>query len=278
MTLDRILPNYFLKQNKRGSNYRIIISFLILCVSVLFVTKGDIIALAGVYTFSFLAVMGLFGIGNLLLKFKRKKLPRPEKARGISVIIAVALIVTAFIGNMQLNLTSFYTFLQYLVPAFGFVAIMLNRSLLIRLLIEALEYFYRPLRKMVIFSNRYLIKMNLKINSQEFVFFTKGDDVAIINKVMQYVQNNETTKKLKIVNINKDNYDNALLIIDLKVLDRAYPEIDIEFIELEGEFGPEIIDKLSNEWNIPKNFMFIGSPGDRFSYRVSELGGVRLIM
>jgi hypothetical protein len=39
----------------------------------------DLIALAGVYTFSFLAVMGLFGIGNLLLKFKRKKLPRPEK-------------------------------------------------------------------------------------------------------------------------------------------------------------------------------------------------------
>jgi hypothetical protein len=48
---------------------------------VLFVTGGDLIALAGVYTFSFLAVMGLFGIGNLLLKFKRKKLPRPEKAR-----------------------------------------------------------------------------------------------------------------------------------------------------------------------------------------------------
>ena len=222
--------------------------------------------------------MGLFGIGNLLLKFKRKKLPRPEKARGISVIIAVALIVTAFIGNMKLNLTSFYTFLQYLVPAFGFVAIMLNRSLLIRLLIEALEYFYTPLRKIVIFSNRYLLKMNLKINSQEFVFFTKGDDVAIINKVMQYVQNNETTKKLKIVNINKDHYDNELLIKDLKVLDRAYPEIDIEFIELEGVFGPDIIDELSTKWNIPKNFMFIGSPGDRFSYRVSELGGVRLIM
>jgi amino acid transporter len=83
MTLDRILQ-ITLKQNKRGSNYRIIISFLILCVSVLFVTGGDLIALAGVYTFSFLAVMGLFGIGNLLLKFKRKKLPRPEKARGIA--------------------------------------------------------------------------------------------------------------------------------------------------------------------------------------------------
>jgi len=278
MTLDRILPNYFLKQNNRGSNYRIIISFLILCISVLLVTKGDIVALAGVYTFSFLAVMGLFGVGNLLLKFKRKKLPRPEKARGISVVIAVALIITAFVGNIKLNITSFYTFLQYLVPAFGFVAIMLNRTLLIRLLIDALEYFYKPLRKMVIFTNRYLLKMNLKIESQEFVFFTKGDDVAIINKVMQYVQNNESTKKLKIVNINKDHYNNELLISDLKVLDRAYPEIDIEFIELEGIFGPDIIDELSQKWNIPKNFMFIGSPGDRFSYRVSELGGVRLIM
>ncbi|AWG22529.1 amino acid permease [Flavobacterium faecale] len=278
MTLDRILPNYFLKQNSRGSNYRIIISFLILCISVLLVTKGDIVALAGVYTFSFLAVMGLFGIGNLLLKFKRRKLPRPEKARGIAVVAAVALIVTAFVGNIKLNVSSFYTFLQYLVPAFGFVAIMLNRTLLIRLLIEALEYFYTPLRKMVIFSNRYLHKMNLKIESQEFVFFTKGDDVAIINKVMQYVQNNESTKKLKIVNINNDHENHALLISDLKVLDRAYPEIDIEFIELDGVFGPAIIDKLSNQWNIPKNFMFIGSPGDRFSYRVSELGGVRLIM
>lgn len=278
MTLDRILPNYFLKQNRRGSNYRIIISFLILCISVLIVTEGNIVALAGVYTFSFLAVMGLFGIGNLLLKFKRKKLPRPEKARGIAVVTAVSLIIAAFIGNIELNEASFYTFLKYLVPAFGFVAIMLNRSFLIKVLIEALEYFYKPLRKMVIFSNRYLLKMNLKIKSQEFVFFTKGDDVAIINKVMQYVQNNETTKKLKIVNINRDHVNNELLISDLKVLDRAYPEIDIEFIELDGVFGPEIIDILSNEWNIPKNFMFIGSPGDRFSYRVSELGGVRLIM
>lgn len=279
MTLDRILPNYFLKQNKRGSNYRIIISFLILCVSVLFVTGGNLIALAGVYTFSFLAVMGLFGIGNLLLKFKRKKLPRPEKARGVSVVVAVILVIVAFVGNVQLNVDSFYTFIKYLIPSLLFIAIMLGRSFLIQLMIDALEYFYKPMRKMVIFSNRYLMKMNLKINSQEFVFFTKGDDVAILNKVMQYVQNNESTKKLRIVNVKLEGAkSDESLIKDLKVLDRAYPEIDIEFIELEGIFGPEIIDELSKKWNIPKNFMFIGSPGDRFSYRVAELGGVRLIM
>lgn len=278
MTLDRILPNYFLKQNKRGSNYRIIISFLILCISVLFATKGHLESLAGVYTFSFLAVMALFGIGNLLLKFKRRKLPRPERAKGIVVVIAISCIIAAFVGNMKLNMHSFYTFLKYMVPSLLFIGIMLNRVIIIRLLVEVLEYFYRPLRKMVILSNRYLQKLSVEINSQEFVFFTKGDNIAILNKVLQYVEGNETTKKLKIVHVKNDASNNEALIKDLEVLDRAYDDIDIEYLEIEGVFGPEIIDELSKKWNIPKNFMFIGSPGNKFSYRVSDLGGVRLIM
>jgi len=278
MTLDRILPNFFLKKNKRGSNYRIVIAFLILCISVLLATKGNLLSLAGVYTFSFLTVMGLFGIGNLLLKFKRKKLPRPERANAGIVIIAILFVVAAFMGNITLNEESFTTFIKYLIPGVLFIAIMLNRAMIVKFLMEVIEYMYSPLRKAVIISNFHLKKLHTKINSQEFVFFTKGDNVAILNKVMQYVQNNETTKKLKIVNIKTEHDENVLLKRDIDVLDRAYPDIDIEFLEIEGVFGPEIIDELSIKWNIPKNFMFIGSPGNRFSFRVSELGGVRLIM
>lgn len=278
MTLDRILPNFFLKQNKRGSHYRIVVSFLILCISVLFATNGHLESLAGVYTFSFLAVMALFGIGNLLLKFKRRKLPRPERAHGLAVFAAVSFIIAAFIGNMKLNINAFYTFLQYMVPALIFIGIMLNRVILIKVLIEILEYFYQPLRKMVILSNRYLQNLSAEINSQEFVFFTKGDNIAILNKVLQYVEGNETTKKLKIVYVKNDGLTNEALVKDLEVLDRAYDNIDIEYLEIEGVFGPEIIDELSQKWKIPKNFMFIGSPGNKFSYRVSDLGGVRLIM
>ena len=80
MTLDRILPPFFLKRNSRGSSHRIIIMFLILCISVLLITNGNVELLAGVYTISFLSVMVLFGIGNILLKVRRKQLPRPEKA------------------------------------------------------------------------------------------------------------------------------------------------------------------------------------------------------
>jgi len=43
-------------------------------------------------------------------------------------------------------------------------------------------------------------------------------------------------------------------------------------------FGPELIERLSREWHIPKNYMFIGSPAGNFPHRVAELGGVRLII
>jgi hypothetical protein len=55
--------------------------------------------------------MGLFGIGNLLLKFKRKKITK-TRARGIAVVTAVILVIVAFVGNVQLNVDSFYTFIK----------------------------------------------------------------------------------------------------------------------------------------------------------------------
>jgi peptidoglycan/LPS O-acetylase OafA/YrhL len=97
----------------------------------------DLIALAG-YTFS--SVMGLFGIGNLLLKFKRKKLPRPENKRNSSGYSGYILVIVAFVGNVQLNVDSFYTFIKYLIPSLLFVGIMLGRSF-DPVMIDALEYF-----------------------------------------------------------------------------------------------------------------------------------------
>jgi amino acid transporter len=278
ITLDRILPNFFLAKNRRGVNYRIVIVFFLLCVSVLLVTHGNLVNLAGVYTFSFLTVMALFGIGNLLLKAKRKSLPRPERAPVLSVMLAIGLIIAAFLGNMELNLVSFYVFIKYLIPTLLFVAVMLNRVRVITWAIYLIKYLYRPLRGFAVMGSKRLERLSKKITSQELVFFTRGDNVAILNKVMIYVEENEATKRLKIVHICNPESDNKELIKDIEVLDRAYPHIDIEFLEIEGKFGPDIIDELSKKWEIPKNFMFIGSPGDKFSYHLSELGGVRLIM
>lgn len=279
ITLDRILPPALLKRNKRGSAYRISMVFFVLCVSILLITGGKLGALAGVYTIAFLSVMVLFGLGNVLLKVRRKNLPRPERSGWIALLIAIAAVVTAIIGNAILNPPYLMVFFQYFIPTLLLVTVMLNRTLLLRVLLGVLRYMFTPVQNFFIRSNTNITNVIDEINSQEFVYFTKDDDVATLNKVMQYIQRNEHTKKLKVVTaVKKGEKPSAQFLNDMDVLDREYPNIKIDFIVLEDAFGPKLIEKLSKQWNIPVNFMFIGSPGDHFPFKVEQLGGVRLII
>jgi amino acid transporter len=284
MTLDRILPQYFLKKNKRGSSYRIIIMFLLLSISVLLITNGNVKLLAGVYTISFLSVMILFGVGNILLKVNREALPRPEKASWLAVLIAIGAVVLALIGNIIMvpkgDLPSnLEIFLDYFIPAIIFITIMLNRTILLTFLLNVIHTIFDPVRHFVLKTDKKILELIRQINSQEFVFFTKGDNIASLNKVMLYVIKNEHTKKIKIVIvIDKDEKIPKNLPLEIDFLDREYPEIAIEFLVIDGKFSPKLIIDLSKKWNIPINFMFIGSPSDKFPYKVEELGGVRLII
>ncbi|MDF2157282.1 APC family permease [Algoriphagus sp. CAU 1675] len=284
MALDRIMPPFFLQKNKRGSSYRIILMFLILSVSVLLITKGNVKLLAGVYTISFLSVMALFGIGNILLKTYRKKLPRPEIAPFMGVLLAIAAVLIALTGNILMpakeGLPSNITvFLYYFIPATLFVVVMLNRTSLLKFVLNTIEYLFGPIRRFVARIDRNIHRTIDHINNQEFVFFTKGDDIATLNKVMLYVSKNEHTKKMKIATVlDKGQKLPENLKQEISFLDREYPEISIEFVEINGTFTPELIQELSEKWSIPVNFMFIGSPGNKFPYRIEELGGVRLII
>ncbi len=284
MTLDRIMPPYFLKKNKKGSSYRIIIVFFLLCISVLLITKGDVGLLAGVYTISFLSVMALFGVGNILLKVRRNKLPRPEKASWLAVILAICAVLTALVGNILMPPedgapSNFMVFLYYFVPSILFVIVMLNRTALLKVLLSVADAIFQPIRRFFRRLDKRITSTINKINSQEFVFFTKGDDIATLNKVMLYITKNEHTKKLKIVIVQNEKVSvPEKLEEEIQFLDKEYPEIDIEFIVREGDFSPDLIMDLSEEWKIPVNFMFIGSPGNKFPYKIEELGGVRLII
>ncbi|MCA9782182.1 MAG: APC family permease [Calditrichaeota bacterium] len=279
MALDRILPQFLLKLNKRKSAYRIMIVFFLLCVSILLITQGQLGALAGVYTISFLSVMILFGLGNVLLKVKRSRLPRPERAGWLALFVAVGAVFAALIGNATLNPVYLGVFFEYFIPTIGIVAVMLWRTLILRVLLHMLKSVSDRIQALVSLGNRTLVNLLDEINNQEFVFFTKHDDVEILNQVMIYVTRNEQTRNLRIVTVlPKGESIDPAIERDVEVLDRAYPGIKINFIKLEGHFGPELIERLSTEWKIPQNFMFIGSPGDHFPYKLADLGGVRLII
>ncbi len=285
ITLDRIFPAFFLKKNRRGSSYRIIIAFFLLCVSILFITRGEVEVLAGVYTISFLSVMALFAIGNILLKVRRKSLPRPERASWPGVFIALFAVLAALVGNIIKEPapgqpSNIVVFAEYFIPTIMLVAIMLNRIVLLEMLLNFIEFLFVPILKFVTKVNQKIYETIDRIQSQEFVFFTRGDNISNLNRVLLYIRQNEHTKKIKIVTVMEKEDQELLekLEHDIDFLKREYPDIQIEFVKIKGKFTPELIKKLSKKWGIPINFMFIGSPGDHFPYRIEELGGVRLII
>lgn len=279
MTLDRVLPQALLKENKKGSSPRIIIVFYLLCLSVLFLTGGELEPLAGVYTISFLSVMAFFGLGNLLLKVKRSRLPRPEYAPVSVVILGILGILMALYGNVKVHPEYLVIFLEYFIPSFLIIYLFLSRKAVIHYMLYYVNQMFDTIRRLSVLSRLQLQKEMKKLTKQPFVFFTKGDNIATLNKVIIYVLTNEITQNLKIVAVlEKEEELSKTFVRDFEAIDRAYPDLKIEFIQVKGTFGPEIIDRLSKEWNIPKNFMFIGSPGDHFPHSISDLGGVRLII
>ena len=279
MTLDRCLPQFLLKTNRRGSSHRIIIAFFLLAVSVLMVTKGELAALAGVYTISFLAVMALFGLGNILLKVRRAKLPRDTRASWPSLIVAVGAVLAGIAGQLVMNPEYFRVFLAYFIPTVIIVLIMLGRLGILRACLFLIGAASDAIAGMTSRVSQNIDTRIEEIRSQQIVFFTRGDNLANLNSAMLYVRRNEHTNSVKVVTVVQDESKiPERLTTDLEFLDEAYPEIKIDFVVVKDRFTPELIQKLSRQWDIPVNFMFLGSPGDHFLYGLAELGGVRLII
>jgi hypothetical protein len=279
MTLDRCLPQLLLTTNRRGTTHRILLAFLLLTVSVLWITRGRLTSLAGVYTISFLSVMILFGVGNVLLKVRRAALPRPSRASWPTVLLGIGAVGAGLVGNAIMNPSNLRVFFEYFLPALLVVIIMLGRVSLLQLCLaiirSAIQSIVRPLT-LTVSSVHNKIE---QIQSQQIVFFTRGDNIANLNRVMLYIQQNEHTNRIKLVHVTNDTTSvSEKLRRDIVLLDEAYPDIDVEFVVQPGTFGPELIQQLSREWHIPPNFMFIGCPGQGLPHSLAELGGVRVIV
>ena len=67
LALDRCLPQFLLAENRwRKTNHFIILGFLFICSSIYLILSNSIDDLASVYAVSFLSVMSLFAIGNMV--------------------------------------------------------------------------------------------------------------------------------------------------------------------------------------------------------------------
>lgn len=194
-------------------------------------------------------------------------------------MLGVGAVVAGLVGNAILNPPYLAVFLEYFVPAMLVVSVMLGRITIL----EACLFLVRTtlmsaIKHMTAISQWIRAKID-EINSQQIVFFTRGDNLANLNRAMLYVQQNEHTNRIKIVTVVRSEDEvPPNLKHDLDFLNQAYPNIEIEFVVLTGVFSPELVQKLSEEWKIPTNLMFIGSPGTHFIYGLADFGGVRLII
>ena len=276
MSIDQVLPGFLLKQNKtRGTYHRITIGFFLLCTSILLLTGGDLFSIAGVYTISFLGVMSLFALGNILLKINRKELKRTFRAGWITVLIGLCATVSGIVGNIIIDYKNLLYFLTYFIPTVLVVSIVYARIRLLKFIV----YLENKLMDRIFIWRSIMIDKIMDITTQEVLVFTRGGNLPKLRRAFDYIVKNEDSKKVYVVYLQseKDNEIIEDLKADLEVLNRTYPEIDIEFICRPGSFSPAIIRRFSKEFNIPINNMFIGSPEEKHRFTIQELGGVRVI-
>lgn len=275
MSLDQCFPGFFLKTNRRGTHHRIIIAFFLLCSSILIITSGNLLALAGVYTISFLCVMTLFGLGNILLKVRRKELKRTYRAGWLTVLTAICATSLGVLGNVLTDYHNFLFFLEYFIPTLLLVLVMYLRIPLLKSILDLANHI---MTKVLVWRTVIIDKITA-ITDQQVMLFTRGGRMDRLHEAFTYIIKNESSRHVLLVHLYNSPEQNEAELIKkgLQPLADIFPMLRIEFIARKAKYGPEIIDSLSREFDIPKNNIFVGAPERKHSFSMEDLGGVRII-
>ena len=275
MALDQVLPQFFLKKSRRNTSHRIIIAFFLLCSSILLVTKGSLLSLAGVYTISFLGVMTLFGLSNILLKTRRKELKRTYRAGWVTIIIAILATSLGMVGNAIIDHNNLLYFMQYFIPTVLVVVLMYMRIPIYRTILQLLN---NVMVKFLVWRTIVIDRITA-ITEQRVVLFARGGDLRRLHVAFNYIVNNESSRSVVIFHLypNPGQSDEEEIKHSLEALEEIFPMLKVRFVAREGKFGPEIIEAVSKEFGVPANNIFIGAPEDKHAFSIRDLGGVRVI-
>jgi amino acid transporter len=277
MTLDHCLPSTLLLPRLKFRNentYRLIMLFAALCLSILFVTKGELLSLAGVYTISFLGVMTAFALGNLILRKNRTDLKRTYQSHVVFVIIAAISTLVGIGGNIFINPRNLYYFLAYFTPAIIIVLTMIYRDYILEWLMAAL--------KPVPFLQKLIEPLFLHVINTRIVLFAHHPEKLYSS--LDYIRRNETSRRITIVfcknksHTSEEQVESFKKFITFFTEARIFPHFDLDFIvEEEMVFGPETVKAYASRFRIGRNNIFIGSIHSFHDFTFDDLGGVRII-
>jgi hypothetical protein len=275
MALDQCLPQFLLKQNRRGTNHRIIIAFFILCSSILLLTQGSLLSLAGVYTISFLGVMTLFGLGNILLRVRRGELKRTYRAGWATILVAIAATTLGIVGNAVIDYHNLVYFSYYFIPTVLIVVLVYLRISILKAILEVVN----DMMTRLLVWRTMIIDRIVAITEQKVVLFTRGGRLDRLHDAFEYIVKNETSRSVVVLHLYNALAENQEVSIreSLDVIRKIFPALRVELVVRQDEFGPNVIGSVSGEFGVPKNNIFIGAPEEKHDFSIQNLGGVRVI-
>lgn len=277
MTLDHCLPSTILLPKLRSRNQnttRIIIAFALLCLSILFVTKGALLSLAGVYTISFLGVMTLFAFGNVILRMTRPELKRTYRGPLVYAFIAAAATAAGIVGNILIDPKNLVYFLTYFIPAIALVMTMIFRDYVLEAILHAVEPFpflYSRVRPW--FEHVIRPRIILFAHHPHKLYHS-----------LEYIRKNETSRNITVVFCKEAGEQSEVLLKKFQQYIATFKEASVFenlsitlAVEEQQAFGPEVVKAYANRFRIQHNNVFIGSIHDSHDFSFEQLGGVRII-
>lgn len=277
MAIDHCLPSSILlpKLRKRNQNTnRIVLAFGGLAISILLMTGGNLLSLAGVYTISFLGVMTAFALGNVILRQTRPDLKRPYQGPLVYAVIAALATALGIVGNIMIDSQNLLYFALYFLPAFFIVMTMIFRDYI-------LEALLRATKKRVPFLYRILEPAFDHVIKPRIILFAHHPEKLYDS--LQYIRKNETSRNITIVFCSQTPKAKELIpkfkeflqfFKEANIFDLFHMEL---VIEPDLEFGPAAVKTYANRYHITRNNVFIGSVHKEHAFSFEELGGVRII-
>ncbi len=271
MSLDGCLPSFLLKVNKQESHPRIILTFFLLCASILLVTKGELLSLAGVYTISFLGVMSLFAVSNLILRHTRSDLKRGYHAFLPFVLLALFSTLIGLMGNINIDPKNTAYFLTYFIPAILLVFAVLYKKDVVKKLL-------------IIFSHISFIRKILEkkyagyAHERLYVFVYNFDK---IQRILNYIHENESGHRITLIHCGDQpqGFIRRLRdLVDSIQTSGFFPHFRIDTQFIKSKFSPDTVRKFASQHHVPLNKVFIGSIHEHHTFSYDQFGGVRIIL
>lgn len=272
---DRLLPQLFTRRLPVTHSPAYSIVAFVAFSFVVYATSGANLGVTSkMFSLVWLAVMTLFPISALLLKFNRGRLTRTPHTPLLLVLFTLAVGAVIIGGNIAIDPSIVgYAAAYVLVIAAVFFFTMEKVRVLHALLWAYDQYSVLSRLPWTRSWGTTLTAAMRHLRTQPVCVLVRTDEINVLFHKLLYVSQNEETSCLKLVHF----YDDELGIpsemdANWKILDEAFPEITVDLILVQGAFTPSNVAALGHRLGIPTTLMFMSCPGPDFPFSIADFG------